>query len=70
MAAARTPMPSRTLEHVSAVDCGLQERGKICLGNLLMREGDEKTELDILAVTDIRRRDIQLMSRLIGESEI
>ena len=56
------PVPSRALEHVSTVDFELQERGKICLGLLLTREGDEKAELDILAVTDIRRRDIQLTS--------
>ena len=69
-AAARTPAPSRALEHVATVYCELQERGKICLGLLLTREGDEKTVLDILAATDIRRRDIQLTSRLTGESEI
>ena len=40
------------------------------MGLLLTREGDEKTELDILTVTDIRRRDIQITSRLTGESEI
>ena len=68
--AARTPAPNRVLEHVSTVDFELQEHGKICLGLFLTREGDEKTELDILVVTDIRRRDIQLTSRLTGESEV
>ena len=69
-AAARTPAPSRALEHVSTLDFQLQERCKIRLGLFLTHEGDEKTDLDILAVTDIRRHDIQLTSRLTGESEI
>jgi hypothetical protein len=68
--ATRTPAPNGALEHIPTVDIELQERGKICLGLFLTREGDEKTELDILVVTDIRRRDIQLTSRLTGESEV
>ena len=39
-AAAKALAPNRALEHVSTVDFELQERGKICLGLLLTREGD------------------------------
>ena len=59
----KTLLPSnQDWEHLSPVSFELQEHRKIRVGLFLTREGDEKTELDILKVTDMRRRDILITS--------